>query len=62
MLSEKHNGQFRGLRGQTRHELLQIHRVTIFTLALNDYLKGRISAAVLRGRAKKMIEVGLPRM
>ena len=54
--------QFRGLRGGTRRSALRLHRLMMFELAFDGYLAGRVPAAVVSIRAKKMLQSGLPRL
>ena len=55
------SGQFKSLRGCRRRELLQLHRLTMFMLAFDAYLAGRVGPEVVRARARKMLAIGLPK-
>ena len=41
---------------------LRLHRLAEFERAFNGYLEGRVPAAMVREWARKMLEVGLPRL
>jgi hypothetical protein len=53
---------FTGLKGNYRRAALKLHRLAEFDLAWDAYLSGRVSAVFVTYRAKKMLEVGLPRL
>jgi len=53
---------FTGLKGNRRRVALKLHRLAEFDLAWDAYLNGRVSAVFVTYRAKKMLEVGLPRL
>jgi hypothetical protein len=43
-----------------RAQLLKMHRLIEFEKAFTAYLEGRVTAAYVTTRVKKMLEVGLP--
>lgn len=50
-----------GAKGGGRYSLLKLHRLLEFERVFTLYLQGKTSAAHVTARAKKMLEVGLPR-
>ncbi len=48
--------------GPVRHTLLQLHRLEEFSVAFDKYLAGEVPASLVKARARKMLEVGLPRL
>jgi len=50
-----------GYQGRGRRRLIQIHRLLEFEAAFDSYLAGKVSADFVKQRAKKMLEIGLPR-
>jgi len=50
-----------GIRGRARIRLLRLHRLIEFERVFSLYLEGKASADHVRARAKKMLEVGVPR-
>jgi len=57
-----YRAMFTGLKGNYRRAALKLHRLAEFDLAWDAYLSGRVSAVFVTYRAKKMLEVGLPRL
>lgn len=51
-----------GVKGGARLQILRLHRLLEFEKAFSAYLEGKTSAAHVMARAKKMLEVGLPRL
>ncbi len=49
-------------KGGARYRILQLHRLLVFDEAFEAYLQGKVSATYVASRAKKMLEVGLPRL
>jgi len=49
-------------QGQGRKRLMQMHRLLEFQRAFDGYLAGRVSMAYVTARAKKMLEIGLPKL
>lgn len=49
-------------KGKKRVQLLKIHRLLEFEKVFSSYLEGGASASYVRQRAKKMLEIGLPRL
>ena len=48
-------------KGYLRLEVMRIHRFMAFYEAFDAYLEGRATAKRVSYRAKKMLEVGLPK-
>ena len=59
---KSNKAMFTGLKGNHRRAALKLHRLAEFDLAWDAYLSGRVSAVFVTYRAKKMLEVGLPRL
>ena len=57
-----HPGQFNGLRGQPRLEVLKLHRLLVFQEAFDLYLKGECPSSYVTARWLKLKAVGLPRL
>ena len=55
-------GQFTGLRGQPRLEVMRLHRLLIFQQSFDLYLKGECPAAYVTARWLKLKEVGLHKL
>ena len=51
-----------GSRDRGKLRLMQLHRLLEFERSFTLYLEGKVSAARVAARAKKMLEVGLPRL
>jgi len=51
-----------GIRGRARLRVIQLHRLLEFEKVFSAYLEGKASAVYVKVRAKKMLEVGLPRL
>ena len=51
-----------GSRDRGKLRLMQLHRLLEFEKSFTLYLEGKVSAARVAARAKKMLEVGLPRL
>ncbi len=49
-------------KGRARQGALQLHRLYEFEKAFNEYLIGRCPASMVKARAEKMLQVGLPRL
>ena len=49
------------IKGRLRLKRLRIHRLLEFQRAFDLYLEGMADADYVKARAKKMLEVGLPR-
>lgn len=49
-----------GLKGNERLELVRLHRLLEFDKVWELYLQGKTTAAMVKERADKMLEVGLP--
>jgi len=51
-----------GIKGNARLGILKLHRLAEFQVVFDLYLDGRATAAAVTARARKMLEVGLPRL
>ncbi|MDD5702929.1 MAG: hypothetical protein PHU23_12870 [Dehalococcoidales bacterium] len=49
-----------GIQGPIRLRIIKYHRLYQFILAFDAYLAGRCAAKVVKARARKMLEIGLP--
>ncbi len=49
-----------GLRGQARKRLMQIHKLSEFGIVFDRYLNGQCGPDLVKKRAKKMLQAGLP--
>ncbi len=49
-------------RGGARYQLLKLHRLLEFEKVFSLYLQGKTTSSHVRQRARKMLEVGLPRL
>lgn len=49
-------------KGRKRLQILKIHRLLEFERVFSSYLEGEASASYVRLRAKKMLEIGLPKL
>jgi hypothetical protein len=58
----RHPGEFNGLRGQQRLEIVQLHRLLEFDEIFALYLRGQATAEQVKLRADKMLAVGLPKL
>jgi len=56
----RHPGEFNGLRGNQRLEIMQLHRLLEFDEIFGLYLEGKAAAEQVKHAADKMLEVGLP--
>lgn len=50
------------VQGGMRLALLKIHRLLEFQDTFDKYLEGKATAAQVKDRAEKMLEIGLPRL
>ena len=50
------------LKGKKAIRLLQMHRLIAFQKVFDAFLEGKLPAAVVITRAKKMREIGLPKL
>lgn len=58
---EDQGGMFHGIKNDgTRLYLLRVHRLWVFYEAWDRYLRGEVSADVVKRRARAMLEVGIP--
>jgi hypothetical protein len=48
-----------GLSKAAEKRILQLHRLVAFEDAFTGYLEGRVTAAQVKERAQKMLEIGL---
>ena len=48
------------VRGNGRLRLVQAHRLVEFSRVFDEYLAGKATAAEVKARATKMLQVGLP--
>ena len=51
-----------GVKGRARLQILRLHRLLEFERVFTLYLEGKTSADYVTARAKKMLDVGLPRL
>ena len=51
-----------GVSDKAALRLIQLHRLLEFERVFTLYLEGKTSAAHVKARAAKMLEVGLPRL
>jgi hypothetical protein len=51
-----------GVKGKARLKLIQLHRLLEFETAFSAYLEGKVTPAYVLVRAKKMLNIGLPRL
>ena len=51
-----------GIKGRDRLKVIQLHRLLEFERAFTLYLEGKVSSVYVTARAKKMLEVGLPKL
>ena len=51
-----------GVRGKAKLRVIQHHRLAEFERVFTAYLEGTTSAEHVTTRAKKMLEIGLPRL
>jgi hypothetical protein len=58
----RYPGQFNGLRGKQRLEIVQLHRLLEFDEIFGLYLEGKATAEQVKPCADKMLEVGLPKL
>ena len=52
----------KGVDGKARLQLLRMHRLLVFHQAFSDYLAGKVLGTYVAERARKMVEVGLPKL
>ena len=51
-----------GRKGEARLQVIRLHRLLEFERVFTLYLEGKTGADHVTARAKKMLEVGLPRL
>lgn len=51
-----------GVKGKARTQLLRLHRLLEFEKAFTAYLEGKATSDHVTARAKKMLEIGLPKL
>jgi len=61
-MNTHNNSLFAGVRGTARLNLLRLHRLMEFERIFSEYLEGKATATQVKARAKKMLEIGLPRL
>ena len=51
-----------GRKGEARLQIIRLHRLLEFEWVFTAYLEAKTSADHVAARARKMLEVGLPRL
>ena len=51
-----------GRKGEAKLQVIRLHRLLEFERVFTLYLEGKTNADHVTARAKKMLEVGLPRL